>query len=203
MKLSETCSHRITTDMNIITRPYGSSRCYCRPDTTWERENKDLYVPEGIVGLEWAPIVFVKISKAGKCIGRKFASRYYDAFNFGVLLYCLHEDGEAIAFSSCADHSSLLPFPMYNPVVMENDGNIFEVNAGEELLFSMEMDREKLVGQIEDTICTASGTTSLRIGDFVAVELEPVSKLCSREDQEMRLKSTFCNNGLFDVRVIF
>lgn len=189
--------------MNIITRPYGSSCCYCRPDTTWERENKDFYVPEGISELQWAPIVFVRISKAGKCIGRKFASRYYDAFNFGALLYCLHEDDTAIAFSSCADHSSLLPFPMYNPVVMENEGNIYKVTAGDELLFNFGMDQKMLLEQIEDTICRASGTTSLRIGDFVAVEMQPVSHLCSRNVSEMPLKGSFCGNGIFDIRVIF
>lgn len=189
--------------MNIITRPYDSNSCYCRPDTTWERENKDFYVPEEISELKWAPIVFVRISKAGKCIGRKFASRYYDAFNFGVLLYCPSGEGSDIAFSSCTDHSSLLPFPMYNPVVMENEGNIFEVNADGRVLFSLSMNQEKLLDLIEDTIFTASARTSLRIGDFIAVELQPLSHLCSHKDSEMTLKSTFCDNVLFDIRVIF
>ena len=34
--------------MNIIIKPHGSNSCYCRPDTTWERENKDFYVPENV-----------------------------------------------------------------------------------------------------------------------------------------------------------
>lgn len=189
--------------MNIITRPYGSRHCYCRPDTTWERESKDFYVPEGMSGLQWAPIVFVRISKAGKCIGRRFASRYYDAFNFGVLMYCIPEDESAIAFTSCADHSSLLPFPLYNPVVMENEGNVFEVEAGGGTLFSLHMNQEELTGLIEEAICTASCTTSLRIGDFVAVELQPLTDLCSRKDSEMTLKGSFCNKDLFDIKVIF
>ena len=91
--------------MNIIVKPYGSSLCYCRPDTTWERENKDFYSPECVKELHWAPIVFARISKAGKCIGGKFVSRYYDGYSFGVLLYC--NDGP-LAFTSCADHTSRL-----------------------------------------------------------------------------------------------
>ena len=71
--------------MNIIVKPHGSDLCYCRPDTTWERENKDFYVPEGINELHWAPVLFVRISKAGTCIGKKFASRYYDAFSYAAL----------------------------------------------------------------------------------------------------------------------
>ena len=118
--------------MNIIVKPYGSSLCYCRPDTTWERENKDFYSPECVNELHWAPIVFARICKAGKCIGGKFAPRYYDAFNFGALLYCHTSESPDIAFTSCADHTSLLPAPLYNPVVIENEENIFEVKKNGE-----------------------------------------------------------------------
>ena len=80
--------------MNIIVKPYGSELCYCRPDTTWERENRDFYVPEGIGNISWAPVIFARVSKAGKCISPKFASRYFDAFGFGMLMYCNHEQSE-------------------------------------------------------------------------------------------------------------
>ena len=55
--------------MNIIVKPYSGQHCYCRPDTTWERENKDFYVPDGVENLRWAPVLFARISKAGKHIG--------------------------------------------------------------------------------------------------------------------------------------
>ena len=60
--------------MNIIVQPYGKTLGYCRPDTTWERENKDFYVPESVDTLLWTPVLFARISKAGKCIGEKFVS---------------------------------------------------------------------------------------------------------------------------------
>ena len=87
--------------MNITVRPYGSDMCYCRPDTTWERENRDIYSPECVDEWKATPIVFARISKAGKCISQKFISRYYDGFNFGMLLYI---GGKDIAFASCVDH---------------------------------------------------------------------------------------------------
>lgn len=182
--------------MNIVVKPYGSDLCYCRPDTTWERENKDYYVPEGIDGIWWTPIVFARISKAGKCIGEKFVSRYYDAFNFGVLLYT--GDGE-IAFTSCADHTSLLPSPLYNPVVMENAENEFVVSKDAKTIFSTDCSS---VG-FEEAICRASRQTSLRIGDLVAVELAPMSLLTDRSEGNASLRATFCNNGLFDMKLIF
>ena len=61
--------------MNIVVKPYGSDLCYCRPDTTWERENRDIYSPECIDEWNAAPILFARISKAGKCISQKFISR--------------------------------------------------------------------------------------------------------------------------------
>ena len=191
--------------MNIIVKPYGSSLCYCRPDTTWERENKDFYSPECVKELHWAPIVFARISKAGKCIGGKFASRYYDAFNFGALLYCHTSESSDTAFTSCADHTSLLPAPMYNPVVMESEENTFEVKKNGVNIFSsrdiaIEASLKEL---IEEAICTASQLTTLRIGDFIAVELAPVSLMAGSCDGEAALKATYCENELFDMKVIF
>lgn len=187
--------------MNIIVKPYAGKCCYCRPDTTWERENRDFYVPECTDEIDWAPIIYVRVSKAGKCIGAKFASRYYDAFNFGALLYCNHHGETDRAFTSCADHTSFLPFPLYNTVVMENEDNEYKVFKNGELIYSRLTDTLKAT--VEDAICKASELTSLRIGDLVAVELTPVSPLTSRQEGEVSFKATYCENELYDMKVIF
>lgn len=182
--------------MNIIVKPQGNDLCYCRPDTTWERENKDFYVPEGTECLYWTPIIFARVSKAGKCINPKFASRYYDAFNFGMLIYT--GDGET-AFTSCADHSSILPAPLYNTLVMEGEENIYSVSKDGENIFSSFPDRVL----IEDAICRASRMTSVRIGDFVAVELDGRRKLAERKDGETGVMATFCENETYSFKIIF
>lgn len=190
--------------MNIIARPYGSNRCYCRPDTTWERENRDFYVPEGIDEIRWAPVVFVRISKAGKCIGQKFAERYYDSFNFGALMYCCKEADqiqESIAFTSCMDHTSILPSPLYNPIVMEGEHNVYEVSINGEQTFNS--GTKEIKGLLEETLCIASKSTSLRIGDYVAVELAPVCTMAARAAGEVPAKARFCENELYDFKIIF
>ncbi len=191
--------------MNIIVRPYGSGMCYCRPDTTWERENKDFYVPEGVDIIEWAPILFVRICKAGKCIGKKFASRYYDAFNYGALLYCRKDGSDDIAFTSCADHSSLLPSPLYNMVVLESPDNMFETSRNGEKAFSYpdSFSVEGLKELIEETVCRASEMTSVRIGDYVAIELAEKGVLASREEGDVSFKARYCENDLYDLNIIF
>lgn len=188
--------------MNIVVKPYGQKLCYCRPDTTWERENRDFYVPQGIVEIHWTPIIFARISKAGKFIGKKFVSRYYDAFNFGALLYCRTEDCTAdtdIAFTSCADHTSLLPFPLYNTIVKNNEGNEYIVEANGVEAFKV----ESIGIEFEEAICKASELTSLRIGDFVAMELAPAELLASEDDAIAMLKGSYCGNILFDTKIIF
>ena len=182
--------------MNIIIKPYGSDSCYCRPDTTWERENKDFYVPDNVKVLYWAPVVFARVSKAGKCINPKFVSRYYDSFGFGILFYT---DEGNIAFSSCADHSSLLPLPLYNPVVAEGEDNQYKVVKNGEEIFCASPDKTL----IEEAVCKASQRTSVRIGDFVAAELDSLKPLAEQAEGEVQIKASFCENSLYDLKLVF
>ena len=181
--------------MNIIVKPHGSDLCYCRPDTTWERENRDFYSPECVNEIQWAPVVFARVCKAGKCIGKKFASRYYDGIGCGILLYC----NKNTAFGSCADHTSILPMPMYSADVLEGD-KAFDISInGQGHTYILSQAQELL----EDTLCRASQLTSLRIGDFVASEITPLASLTERTDGETVIKGNFCGNDIFDFRIIF
>ena len=182
--------------MNIVVKPYGSEFCYCRPDTTWERENKDFYVPDCAQTLFWTPVMFGKINKAGKCIGQKFVSRYYDAVGCGILLYT----GDAIAFASCADHTSLLPAPSIDPSSLDGQSDRLEVlKNGTAIHECSNLSKEEL----ESAICVASRLTSLRIGDFVAVELAPMQILSSRDEVQAQLKATYGENSLIDLKIQF
>ena len=185
--------------MNIVIKPYGSELCYCRPDTTWERENRDLYSPDCVNEWHWTPVLYARVSKAGKCINPKFVDRYFDSVNFGALLYI---GGTDIAFGSCADHTSILPSPLFNPVVLENEENKFEVRKNDEAVFCTATDSE-LSNAIKEAICKASMLTSLRIGDMVAVELAPAKALCNKSEGEISFKGTYCENDIFGFKIIF
>ena len=200
--------------MNIIVKPYGSDLCYCRPDTTWERENRDFYSPECVNEVLYTPVVFARVSKAGKCIGNKFASRYYDGVGCGILIYCQLSDS---AITSCVDHTSILPIPLYNPGVLE-DTKEFEICKDGEPLTVFRSDAADIVlpdttgfshqgGDwrhiLEDTICKASALTSLRTGDFVAVELGPMTGLSARDSGDIAVKGSFCDNEAFSFKIKF
>ena len=217
--------------MNIIVKPYGSDLCYCRPDTTWERENKDFYSPECVNEIYWTPVVFVRVSKAGKCVGSKFVGRYYDAVGCGLLMYCSGQamisngplptswappptrgwenaisDHQPIRqLSHIVDKTSILPHPLFQPVVLEDEKE-FTVstkvagtgsNAEASVILSGAKDL------LEESLCKASELTSLRIGDFVAVELQDLQKLASREDGTIEVKGEFCEKEIFCFNIVF
>ena len=89
--------------------------------------------------------------------------------------------------------------PLYNPVVMEG-AEEFEVTRNGE---SMPVALNNVKNILEEAICKASQLTSLRIGDYVTVELEPQKMLASREDGEVALKGKFCENDIFEFKIIF
>ena len=189
-------------EMNIIVKPYGSAHCSCRPDTTWERENRDFYSPESVSSISWTPVLFVRISKAGKCVSPKFASRYWDAFNYGMLMYAENFIGgspEAWACASCIDHTSILPFPLFNPVVLDQTGNHFMIRANGVELFDYNKGTKTMV---EEAIVNASQLISLRIGDVLAIELQARKVLKETPEKGTLIEGEFCQNPTFDFSII-
>ena len=189
--------------MNIVVRS-REKYCICRPDTSWERENKPVYAQEAVQGYDFAPVLFVRICKAGKCIAEKFASRYYDAFNFGILLsgrLRLGEDsGTGASVSDCLDHSSILPFPLFNPIVLENEEKSFVFQACGKDTYIYNGGTPEMVHK---AISEVSSLVSLRIGDLVAIELQSPAPLCSRSDERISIRGEFLGNETFATDIIF
>ena len=205
---------------------------HCRPDTTWERENKDFFSPECVNEIYWTPVVFARVCKAGKCVGSKFVERYYDAVGCGLLMYCSGQamisngplptswappptrgwenaisDHQPIRqLSHIVDKTSILPHPMYNPVVLEDEKEFTVIPDSDRESVTRSAPSVILSGAkhlLEDALCKASELTSLRIGDFIAVEMAAPAALARREDGGVAVKGTFCDNEIFDFRIIF
>ena len=199
--------------MNIIVKT-TSGRCYCRPDTTWEREDKNLFSPDSVNSFLYTPVLFARICKAGKCVGRKFAERYYESAGYGLLLYAGDlMDGSplSIASASCLDHTSVLPSAMSARTALENAQEPFILyKDGKEIFRSGKTD----TGMIESAISEASSFVSLRIGDMIAIELAEPAALADREAQSdadrtgtsmyrNEIRGTFRGEGLFCFNIIF
>lgn len=179
--------------MNIIVSLFGSNGAdYCfRPDTTLEKESFDYYIPDGVSELTYSPVLFVRLCRAGKAIGEKFAGRYYDSGGFGVLLYgeSIIGSGAAagLSMASSLDKTSLLPFPLIDKDVLENGRNSFSLSVNERSVNELSVNERSanersLNGNgtfachpdfagIPEILHRISLRTSLRTGDIVAVEL--------------------------------
>ena len=197
---------RKTFLMNITVKIFGTDSFICRPDTTWERENRDFYPPEFVGGIYYTPVIFARISKAGKFIGSRFVSRYYDGLNFGILMYPEEMLGsrtpESIGFASLLDHSSILPFPLYLPEVLATEGNCFILEKDGKNLFNTDTGAADYPGLIGEMICDASRYVSQRIGDLVAVELAAPAILAGKDEKRTCISASFCGNGLFRLSII-
>ena len=82
---------------------------------------------------------------------------------------------------------------------MEGEENEYKVFKCGEQIFNAMADRNLL----EDAICKASERTSVRIGDFVAVELDELKPLAGREEGKTGIKASFCGNDLYEFQLIF
>lgn len=182
--------------MNITVLDTGGT-VSCRPDTTWERENKDFFTPDAVESLSWTPVLFAKMSKAGKCIGQKFAGRYYESVCYGILLYA--EGHPSAAFF---DRTSILPSATFSKDELNDAEGRFEFKKNGETIFSAENGGDASM-RIEKAITDASMIVSQRIGDLVAVELGPRKPLTSRSEGSAGISGCYRGEPLFDFRIIF
>lgn len=188
--------------MNIVVKT-ASGKCIVRPDTTWERDNEDFFPPEFVDRLSWSPVLFARVCKPGRSVGEKFAGRYYDEVNYGVLLFPedLSDGGEeSYACLSCLDHTSFLPYPTFPKDIL---------GVGEFTLTAEKADSAEVLfrhdsatdGMIRSAIDEVTKYVYIRIGDLIAIELQPRKPLCSRSDRTTRLTAMFAGTRTTDFQI--
>ena len=188
--------------MNIIVRTC-SGKYIVRPDTTWERDSEDFYPPEFIDGLSWVPVLFARISRPGRSVGERFADRYFDGVGYGLLLYPDDlMDGECgLACASCLDHTSFLPFPVFDKA---ETGREFRLDItdgnGRRQLFCA---ADAVDSVFRKTIAEATRFIYIRTGDLVAIELQSRQPLCSRKDSRIHLEGCFGDTATLDFNIVF
>lgn len=172
-----------------------------RPDTTIDKFNRDFYPPEFVNTLSYTPVLFARICKAGRSVGAEFADRYYDAYNYGVLLYAddlAPRSSEGFASASCLDHTSFLPFPLYGKITLEHKENEFKLRRGGRVIFRHS---DAQASMIEEAICEISKYVYLRSGDLIAIELAGRKKIFRPKDKTVRISGSYCGNGTIDFEI--
>ena len=187
--------------MNIIIKT-SSGHITVRPDTTWEKDNEDFYPPEFVDELTYSPVLFVRVLKPGRSVGKKFASRYYDSVGYGVLLYpenMLDGTPEGYAQAICLDHTSFLSAPMFPPQRLEEDGQ-FRLFRNETGIFTFD---QPSLNMIEEALVQATRLLYIRTGDLIAIELTARKPLATRLDTNTHVTGTFGHDKILDFQIIF
>jgi len=187
--------------MNILVCTAGG-HVIVRPDTTWEKDNEDVFLPEFVDSVSWSPVLFARVSKPGRSVAKKFASRYHDGIGYGVLLYpddLLDGSEEGYASASCLDHTSFLPAPLYNKLTLGNEDNEFVLRRDGEEIYRYSAGT---AGMVDEAIEAVTRSCYIRVGDLVAIELQPRRPLLSRAEKECRVEASYCDNFLMDFKVI-
>ncbi len=187
--------------MNILIKTKDSD-IVTRPDTSLERENRALYLSDDVKYIELCPVIYTKAIKAGKCISENFVERYYNAFNYALLLHIYTEDIDRLKRYStalCWDKSSRLSEPMYNLAVLESKDNIFSIHKDSKCIYKTN-NIEK--AQLDNLVCDCSQHISIRIGDILCLELEKPFSIYSKEDGNINLSASYCEKQVCNFDII-
>ena len=99
-----------------------------------------------------------------------------------------------------------MPHPLFQPVVLEDEKEFIvscQHDAQDDAALSHNVILSGAKELLEEAICNASQRTSMRIGDFVAVELRELQKLASREEADIAVKGEFCEKDVFSFNIVF
>jgi len=189
--------------MNILVKHHGTDICTFRPETTWDKNSRDFYPQEDITALAYSPVLCAHISRAGRSVQEKFASRYFNTVGYGLFLYDegLLQSGTpyGLAAASCIDHTSFIPLPTLDRTVLGYHDRRFIVKKADETLFDY---AEGGLSLIEHAIACATAHSYIRTGDFLCIELAPITHLCTRAESPIHLTATFHDSPLLDFNII-
>ena len=174
--------------MNIIVSPYGKPTFYCRPDSTLIRALDEYYIPDQVERIAASPVMYIKTLRAGKAVAHRFAERYIDSFGFGILLHptlkreVFADEAERPFIENSLDYTSIIPLLSFPESELAFHTHKFETSLnyknpfGELHLPTYE--------EIMEKISTISRYCSLRIGDFITIELTPGIEISHQPGEE-------------------
>ena len=167
--------------MNFPVRTY-SGATVVRPDTTWERDDDALFIPDSLKRVSFSPVVAVPLSRAGRSIGRRFAHRYFELLGAGALLYpedLIDGSEEGYAQALCMDHTTFIRQPELKVQDYASAGEFSALVDGNEVFRSEPPSLELICGVISGV----SERVYLRRGDILAIELSPRKVIIDRENE--------------------
>lgn len=175
---------------------------FMKPDTALLRDNMPFYVPDWAERFDYEAELVFRVSRLGRHIEERFASRYYDAVGLGIDFTARDTQSELVAkgrpweicksFDYSAAVSRLVPLSELPPV--------------QEIEFSLKVNGEErqrakageMTHSIDKIIAYVSRFFSLRMGDLIFTGTPPGVGPVKEGD---RIEGEVCGQRLLDFRI--
>ena len=157
------------SDSKNVTQPIFSMR----PETSLLRNNQNFFYPEFTKDIVCSVSLFVRISRIGRCIYKKFANRYYNEVGVAVcftavdILRKLQAENQPTDLARCFDFS----LPLSPEMISLNDIDGCE-NINVKLDISgkiLQSNTSEQVFSIDEIVSYISQFVSFKIGDIILV----------------------------------
>ena len=159
--------------IQLPTTAQGQPLLYIKPDTAVHNRELPLYIPDFTGDLRAQVVLMAKLSKQGKCILEKFASKYYEQVSLGLSLTAYDRQQQlqatanpwelAISFDNSMVVGNFQPIERLQQegiAILSQDGQVLE-----------ELPLQPALQLLPLALGTVSEYMTLRTGDLVALPL--------------------------------
>ena len=159
----------------IIVEPVFSMR----PETSLLRNNQNFFFPEFTKKIICNVSVFVRLSRIGRCIYKKFAHRYYEEIGVGVcftavdILQKLQTENKPTDAARCFDFS--LPVSAETFPTQKTDCKKLDVQLSVNNEIVQNYNTSQLHFDTDEIISYISQIVSFKIGDIVLIGLPDIA----------------------------
>lgn len=146
-----------------------------RPETSLLRNNQNFFFPEFTENIVCGVSVFVRISRIGRCIYKKFANRYYDqtgiaiCFTAADILQKLQAQNQPTDLARCFDFS--LPISPETISVSEINCKNLDITLNINGEISQNYNTQQLPFDTAEIVSHISQFINFKIGDIILTSL--------------------------------
>ncbi|MDR2292421.1 MAG: fumarylacetoacetate hydrolase family protein [Prevotellaceae bacterium] len=152
-----------------------------RPETSLLRNNQNFFFPEFTKNIACGVSVFVRLSRIGRCIYKKFAKRYYEEVGIAIcftaidILQNLQAEHQPADVARCFDFSlSVSPKTVLINEINRNNIDV-QLNINGEI--SQKYNTSQLHFDIDEIISSISQYISFKIGDIILIGLSDTKQI--------------------------
>ena len=164
-----------------INNNYGTTEktpaLFLMADSSLLKDGKPFFLPSFDNDFRMYPSIVIKICRLGKNIAKRFASRYYDAYTFGINVRAEQLPwASAVAFDSSAIMGDFKDFTSQEELFDKS----FDIRQNEEIVATWSFNH--LSNDIDALIESISNRFTLKIGDLIYIGFPADGFKCNIND---------------------